>query len=552
MSINAETNVRIAPCTLDALRRIMARRGTSRDETVRQLLTEHLTAQEQKHPEDRLTHTSTVLRYPPPPRWRGDARKDVPLRVRAPHGLLERARAVSLRLPGQHPRAYRDYQGRMLTDAVTTAIARNERFDDNFLTGLLPLLRHGAALGLWRLTVAATSTGPEKAWLVEAEAVRAALHLSNVPLTPDHEYVLRVAEILERDEAWHAADRFRQATGLARGYLTGPNAGRWEQVLYDQDEAFNEMYQDRLQADDSDDRRWRRRHGITSYDFTGRGGTAVWRAQRRASLEYFEEWLVKRTKGDPAAGVMEEPASPGWLLRTPPTWLAHAPARAAAQPPEPFSAWAANGRLLAFPYLGRQAFWPLLPRPGSEWQPVPGFEPVAAAAATLRPDQVLGFIEALLIDWNHTFAEEPSLRIALDLPADKARRFGFITTKEQHRIMAEARAITLENMDRFIDRVADTGASEIYLQKLKEARRNAREFHRLTLKYNEHKRPTFGVARATWSWPGRTVAAELVAGAPPDLLQWLATATHQRSTLLLEQAMQAAWHRAFDQYGFRM
>ncbi|WP_260634061.1 hypothetical protein [Streptomyces angustmyceticus] len=549
MSVNAETNVRIAPCTLDALRRITARRGTSRDETVRQLLAEHVTAQEQRHPEDRLTHISTVLRYPPPPRWRGDARKDVPLRVRAPHGLLERARAVSLRLPGQHPRAYRDYQGRMLTDAVTTAIAAAESFTDDFITGLLPLLRHGAALGLWRLTVAATSTGPEKAWLVEAEAVRADLYLSNAPLTPDQEYALRVAEILERDEAWHAADRFRQATGLARDYLTGHDARHWEQVLYDQAEAFNEDYQDRLQADDSEERRWRRRHGITSYDFTGRGGTAVWRAQRRANLEYFEEWLVKRTKGDPAAGVM---ASPGWLLRTPPTWLAHAPAQAAGQPPEPFSAWAANSRLLAFPYLSRQAFWPLLPTPGLGWQPVPGFEPVAAAAATLRPDQVLGFIEALLIDWNHTFAEEPSLRIALDLPADKARRFDFITAKEQHRIMAEARAITLENMDRFIDRVADTGASEIYLQKLKEARGNAREFHRLSLQYNKHKRPTFGVGRATWRWPGRTVAAELVTGAPPNLLQWLAAAAHRHSTLLLEKAMQEAWQCAFDQYGFRM
>ncbi|MGA6160680.1 hypothetical protein ACPEIC_46060 [Stenotrophomonas sp. NPDC087984] len=95
------------------------------------------------------------------------------LRVRAPHGLLERARAVSLRLPGQHPRAYRDYQGRMLTDEVTTAIAVAELFTDDFLTGLLPLLRHGAALGPWRLAVAASSTGPEKARLVEAEAVRA-------------------------------------------------------------------------------------------------------------------------------------------------------------------------------------------------------------------------------------------------------------------------------------------------------------------------------------------------------------------------------------------
>lgn len=478
----------------------------------------------------------------------------MPLRVRAPTDLLERARAVSLRLPGQHRRAYRDYQGRMLTDAVTTAIAVAEPFTDAFLTGLLPLLRHGAALGLWRLAVAETSTGPEKAWLVGAEAVRVDHWLSDAPVSPADQHLLRVAEALERDEAWHASKRFQTAAALARRYLTGPGAKDWEETLYEQDEAWDLEYQDRLQADDTEERRFRRRHGTTSYDWTGRGGTAAWRAERRVDLGYFEEWLVERTKSDPAAGVMQEPASPGWLLRTPPTWLAHAPAlTASGQPPEPYATWAAECRMLAFPYRRKQAFWPLLCQPGTpRWQPVPGFEPAAASAAGLRPAQVLGFIEALLIDWNHTFTEEPSLRIALDLPADQARRFGFITADEQHRIMAEARTTTLKNMDGFIAWAADDGASELYLQKLQEARGDSHAFHRLTLKYTDRKRPKFGVARATWTWPGRSVAAELVAGSPPGLVQWLATEAHRRSCLLLEQAMEAAWHHAFDQYGFRM
>ena len=37
--------------------------------------------------------------------------------------MVQRARAVSLRLPGQSLRAHHDYQGRLLTDAVLTAIA---------------------------------------------------------------------------------------------------------------------------------------------------------------------------------------------------------------------------------------------------------------------------------------------------------------------------------------------------------------------------------------------------------------------------------------------
>lgn len=550
MPDNSETNVRIAPCTLEALSRITARRGTSRDETVRQLLAEHVAAQEQEHPEDRLTHISTVLRYPRPPRWRGDPRTDVPLRVRAPADLLERARAVSLRLPGQHPRAYRDYQGRMLTDAVTTSIARDEPFDDDFLTGLLPLLRHGAALGLWRLAAAATSTRPEKAWLLNAKAVRAGHRLTDAPVEPADQHILRVAEALEREESWHAATRFETATALARRFLTGPGAEEREQSLCEQDKPWDKLYQDLLKADDREERRWRRRHGSTSYDWTGRGGTAVWRARRRVDLEYFEDWLVERTRNAPAAGVMEEPASPGWLLRIPPAWLAHAPVPTASGP---YTAWAAAGRLLAFPYRNRQAFWPLLHHAGTPGhRPVPGFEPIAAAAAGLRPGQILGFIEAALIDWNHTFPEEPRLRIALDVPADQACRFGFITAEDQHQLMAQARAATLKAMDDFITWAADDGADALYLHKLKEARGSARDFHRLTRRYPTHKRPKFLVPRASWTWPGRSVAAELATGSPPDLLRWLAAAAHRRSSLILEQAMEAAWHRAFDEYGFRM
>ncbi|WP_430379791.1 hypothetical protein [Streptomyces sp. B1-3] len=547
---NSETNVRLAPCALEALSRIVARRGASRDETVRQLLAEHVALQEQVHPEDRLTHISTVLRYPRPPRWRGDPRTDVPLRVRAPAGLLERARAASLLLPGQHPRAYRDYQGRILTDAVTTAIARDEPFDDAFLTGLLPLVRHGAALGLWRLATAVTSTRPEKAWLLDAESVRAEHRLTDNPLGPAGQHILRVAEALEQEESWHAPMRFAVATALARRFLTGSRAQEREAALCEQGKPWEQLYQGYLKADDRHERRWRRRSRSTSYDWTGRGGTAVWRAQRRVDLEYLEDWLVGRSRTDPAAGVMEGPASPGWLLGIPPDWLAHAPAPAASGP---YATWAGEGRILAFPYRNRQAFWPLLHRAGAlGHQPVPGFEPIAAAAAGMRPGQVLGFIEAVLIDWNHVFPEEPRLRIVLDVPADEACRFGLITSEDQHRLMAEARAATLQTMEDFITWAVDDGADPLYLRKLREARGAAREFHRLTRRYPSRARPKFLVHRPSWTWPGRSVAAELVAGSPPDLLQWLAASAHRRSTLTLEQASEAAWHRAFDTYGFRM
>lgn len=167
-----ETNVRLPPCAFDALAVVAELRGVSRDETVRQVLSEHIELQENREPEDRLTHISTVLRYPPPPLWRSDPRADRPLRLRLSSGVVPRARAMSLRLPGQSLRTHRDYQARLLTDAVMTAIAVQEPFADEFLEGLLPLLRHRAAVGLWQLAVAATSTVPENAIHDAAEEAR--------------------------------------------------------------------------------------------------------------------------------------------------------------------------------------------------------------------------------------------------------------------------------------------------------------------------------------------------------------------------------------------
>jgi len=171
-----ETNVRLPACAHDALAVIAARRDSSRDETIRQLLSEHVARQEQLSEPDQLSHIATVLRYPTPQRMNLDARAGrstvMPLRLRLPPGLAARVRATSLRLPGQSTRAHRDYQTRLLTDAVMTAIAVEESFDDDYLRNLPPTLARRTAIGLWRLAAAATSTQPEQAALLAAEDVR--------------------------------------------------------------------------------------------------------------------------------------------------------------------------------------------------------------------------------------------------------------------------------------------------------------------------------------------------------------------------------------------
>ncbi|RVU16254.1 hypothetical protein EOT10_36900 [Streptomyces antnestii] len=553
---NTETNIRLAPCAVDALKTLTSRRETSRDATIRQLLAEHVQRQEQqRYPEDRLTHISTVLRYPPPPLWRGAPREDVPVRVRAPAALLERARAMSLRLPGQYQRAHRDYQARLLTDAVTTAIAVAQPFTDDFLNGLMPVLRHGAALGLWRLAVAASSTRPELEVLTRAEQILKATRRRNFEET----HILRVAALLESDVAWHSQERFRTAEALARGYLTGRRAKKWEDVLASQDARWGREYQGWLRRELTAPTR--RRYAMPGYDWTGRGGSAVWRAEHQLQMDYFEQWLVERT--DPGSGRIDAVAArdPNWLLRIPTDWRAHfTPAGAAG---EPYQAWAAEGRLLAFPCRARRGlvFWPLLSCADVPvGRPVPGFEAAATAAASLRPEQITGFIEALLIDWNHRTAHDPDEfddpDVGLRLPVAKARRFGLLTSQEEHRLMSCARESTLRSMDAYIEWAVFGGADSGWVERMKQARcdGDATAFMRVTRAHTKKgKGKPFSITRATWRWPGRSVAAELASGRRlPDVVQWLATESHRQRGLALEQAMERTWRNTVDRFGFRL
>lgn len=550
VSGRTETNVRLPWCALEALAAIGARRGTSRDETLRQLLAEHVEFQEGRDPDDRLTHIATVLRHPPPPLHRREPHPGRPVRMRAERDLLERARSVSLSLPGQYRRSHRDYQARVLTDAVMTAIAAVERFTDDALDGLLPLLRHRAARGLWRLTTAQTSTGPERELLIAAEDIRSGLAWQS-PADRDGgtdagaRQLLLAAEALEEEVGWHSPARFETAAVLARRLLAGPDAKAGEQMLYEQGAAWEERYQDALQAAA---RPPMLLHGF-AYDWTGRGGTAVWRAYRRVAVQDFEDWLTSPVHGDSATHVV---SPPGWLLHAPAGWHAHVPAETG-HLAEPYAQWVADGRILAFPYKSRQALWPMTSA-GAGWKPVPGIEPLAAAARAekLRPDEISGFIEAVLIDWRHAYEADSSIRIALDLPADLAYRFGFLTSEQQHAVMAEARAETLRRMDEIIEDFRDDGLDEHDLRQLREVRGNVQVFRRLATRHSRYIASKFRVRRASWRWPGPSVAEELITSSRTDLLEALAVQAYRSRSLVLEESMQEAWQQAFDRYGRRM
>lgn len=521
---------------MGTLTAVAGRRGISRDETVRQLLGEHVERQERAEAGDRLTHISTVLRYPRPPRWRREPRSDRPLRLRLAPGLVDRARAVSLQLPGQSQRAQSDYQGRSLTDAVMTAIAVEEPFTDEFLDGFLPLLSHRAALGLWQLAVAATSTGPELAVQAEAERMRweSVAGLSAEEQAARYRLQL-VAQALDEEVGWHSHARFDVATNIARDLLAGANAHANRRLLHEQTAEWGRLLTDLRDGGTLCDRY---RVGLSDYDWSGRGGTAVWRAERRVELQDFEDWLTE-SGAQPAERAMRPP---GWMVRKPRSWQVCIPQRHGLGLADNCGRWATEERVLVFPYQDREATWPLrlsTVQPGLA--PVPGFETIVRVGRRLRPEKVVGFIESLLIDWNES--EDVDLR--LYLPARQAFAFELIGDEERRRAEVQAAAATRAAIDATIEDVP--AELSVVRAALHEVRDDAALFARAARRANIR----FKVRQPVWPWPGGSVADEFEAGMRPDLLEWLAGWAHKTATRALEGSMQRAWQDAFDQYAVR-
>ncbi|WP_331733139.1 ribbon-helix-helix domain-containing protein (plasmid) [Embleya sp. NBC_00888] len=541
-----ETNVRLPLCALSALTTVAARRGVSRDEAVRRLLDEHITRQHNREPRARLTHIATVLKYPATPLWRGEPTTARPLRLRLVPGTVERAREVALRLPGQHPRGHHDYQARLLTDAMLTAIAVEEPFSDEFLDGLTPLLRHASAVGLWHLAAAATSTAPERA---VHEAAQELLYPSDAydgPSLPSdpatRERLLRVARALDEEVSWHSSARFRVAANLARELLRGPDAGAHEQMLYDQDKdgRWGDLRSDLCFGAENLEPYMQ---GVTSWDWSGRGGAAVWRAERRVELQDFEHWLLTPHAGADAGTELVEHLvkPPGWPIRLPRGWRALP--GTTTQIPERFARWVAQGRLLAFPIDDTPMLWPLQGAPDTpgEWTPVPGIEPLVHAAQRLGPQRISGFVEAMLVDWNPDSILEHHPHAVLRLPADRALGFGLIDSDRLREARLEAREVNQAAMTAIIDMVAEEALRE-YLQ---EVRNKPVLFKKAA---DQLPGVTFTAVAATWTWPGRSVADEVLAGTDAAIVRWLAGWAHRTCNRVLQQSMEQSWRDAFQHH----
>jgi len=533
-----ETNVRVLPAAREALDDLARQLGLSRDAAVRQLLDEHLDAQEALDDVDRLTHISTVMRHPLPAPD-GPAASLVPLRLRLDDGVAQRARAVSLRLPGQYQRARREYQARLLTDAVTTAIARRAPFSDETLDGLMPLLRHGAALGLWRLAYQIVCTDSEHELFMLA-AVAAAQRAEQSPSVAAGR-LERVADVLrEEDVGWHHSHRFRVVQQIVRRILP-EGAHRMERVLYEQ---TSPLWQKLLATVSSPERR---RSLFGEFpplpgSFEGRGGTAIWRAGRKLDHADLVLWLRETVR--PNAARSMRMGEPGWLLRVPVRWR---PCLFPANEPLP-SQWQAHvdgGRVLRLDAGRWTMVWPVVRSAvaGAGLIAVPRIDRVFAAARRLSP---VSLVELLLVQLPGEWAvvtgradDEWELH-PIDVPADLAYRLGLISDELRQQLVRDARAETRAAMNRVI---ADAEAKNPErARKLREFTNSPTEFGWLAWKDGT----AFVATKPTWRWSVRSLGSVVAdAATTEDAVSYLTRELAWRVKQRLERAMQEAWTAAF-------
>lgn len=473
-------------------------RGTSRERTARDLLVAHVSEQEERPPEKRLTHVSTVLRFPPPPIHRGGVDDRVRLALRLDEGFAGRACAVSLVLPGQaSSRGPREYGPRLLTDAFTTALASNAPYLDEGLEGLPPLLTHRQALGLWRLTVAATLTPAEQRAVFRKENPRA------------------VHALRDEDVAWHSAWRFEVARHMAKNLLRGPAAEANLRMLDEQTTRYNALRHDLERQTEMD-------HDLLAglpdlvEEWRGRGGAAVWRAERKVALEDVSAWITNESTCEKFVDV------PGWPLAQVKGWVVHRFPRG--QPLAPLKeAHVARGLVLRVDDRGHSGLWPYT----SAGDTVPGFDAVLRGGAHLRPEEL---VELVLLE---DFLGPP------EVPAGIAHELRFITAWERDDLLARAERNNQSERRSVLDRALLRGVIDKY------ERDAALHDEQYFLRLVRRERLRCHLQRPTWTWQVDSIPAALADGQRPDRVQWLTRALGERRDRWLERSMQDASREAY-------
>lgn len=557
--MKTETNVWVPTSAVTALEAIQLReRYRSRNQALERLLEDYVTDQLRRDPHDRLVHIATLLRWPPPRREDkliaerlGVATSGRQLRVRVDKDLWTAAREHGFALPGQSTyRGHHEYQARRGTDAVLTSIARQHPLlDDPEIGGVAQLLTRRQAKGLWRLAVEGTATTAERAVLDAEERFieKREIACARGEDVPGPARVVRVAEKLRSSKVtWHASERFRSMRTIAREHLS---AGKAEDYLRLLDEV------------DDDTVAWRdelhrtRSLPVTLASREGRGASAVWRAERAVAVDELTDWFSVMDRTSTSPSLVMNP--PGWELQFPTEWV---PALVDDSTPE-VRKGLRTGRVLSFPYRGKNFAWPTRETEEGHLVPVPGFETVIAEAGSRS---VLDILEATLIDFMGAPDGDDECR-SVWVPAHIAYDLGLVTEAERDRLVSTARTThtaavegseggrrhTLAmNLDvLFADLEANYYTSSQDRERARMA--YARGFHPFLQYLAEIGHPTQKSERFTflmatgYRWPVTTLADEVQAGnLDHDTLRWLSSYVLARHRAILNADQRDRWERA--------
>lgn len=530
-----ETNVQLLVAARDALGAVQVTEGRSRDATVRLLVEEHVGAQERRAPRKRLTHISTVLRHPMRPLDSQVPYPASPLRLRISSELAERARATSLRLPGQpRRRGARDYQARPLTDTVVTAIARREPIRDPQLDGLMPLIRHGAADGLWRLAAAATATRTE----------RELFGRTSDPFATDDP---ATQELLFNEVAWHSPWRLEVLWQLAEHYLRGPDAAAAEKMLFDQLSDFDRVWLDLLDRSGFED------DGLESLaapgtNHEGRAGAAVWRARRAAAKFELVNWLA-----DARDLLSRTMAPPGWELRRPEGWVGEeVPAGS-----RKYHGLVERCQVLELPLRSQEdpdrsktLVWPLLRRDGDEPMPVPGMDAVLAQLDRIPPVDAAELIlhdRCSPVPENDESAGYTALVAGsqgpVEVPAYVARTLGLIDEATLARLLHDAESTTRKDMAEALAGLPSELATDFDLLS---AMSCPAQF--IDLLRKKDREVEVHETKPRWAWPVVSLADQVVRGSAREVLVWLTQHLRRSYELALWDSQRDAWQEALNRH----
>lgn len=470
----SQTSVRLLPPAVEALDGLLVKRRCSRDQAVRDLLDAYVAKQVARDPGDRLTHVTAVLHYPPlpPGRNRPDGKVRVPLRLHA--GVAESVEDLTLQLPGQtRRRGLKHYARSPLAEAIYTALARIYTWQVPGLEGLPAVWTQAAAVGLWRLTIAATLTKPEQ------RAVLGELDL----IDAEGEDPTALADLLRHgDLAWHHPWRDEVALHLARNLLTGSESGDRMRSLHEQDDVFEELRFDLERTEDLDHAILTGAPKYPSSSVTGRGGALVWRGRRRLGLQSVGEWIAS----GPAAPLVVSP--PRARISHPGGWT-FVQVGAGEQLPQSVAGDVEAGRVLLMASEHKVTAWPYSRETG---EPVPWFDLVLEALSTRTAEEIVELV--LLDDSRHR---------TVYLLADEAHALGFIDADERDFLITAAAAKTNVRMATVLKRAAEWAPED--QAELVASRANPERFFEIAVKHHQRE----GIVRPWWPWNAGPTVREL-------------------------------------------